>query len=159
MGHGKPPEPKDPESTAPDSRSRSAPGVTPASAQGSPADRRSQRVHIHIPVLVYGNWKGEPFREETQTEVVNAHGARIVLATPVEKGQRLYLTHAGRHEELICRVVYIGAVEEGKTRIGIEFEQPAPRFWQIAFPPEDWDPSERKLPQAHPQAHPRKPHR
>jgi hypothetical protein len=24
--------------------------------------------------------------------------------------------------------------------VGIEFDEPAPRFWRVAFPPEDWSP-------------------
>jgi hypothetical protein len=30
--------------------------------------------------------------------------------------------------------------ETGATEISVEFESPSPRFWHIAFPPEDWTP-------------------
>jgi len=30
----------------------------------------------------------------------------------------------------------------------IRLVAPAPRFWRITFPPEDWNPADRKLPTA-----------
>jgi hypothetical protein len=36
-------------------------------------------------------------------------------------------------------VVDAGSKSDGKTEVGIEFLEPAPRFWHIAFPPEDWN--------------------
>jgi hypothetical protein len=40
-------------------------------------------------------------------------------------------------------------VESEKAELGIEFLEPQPRFWGIAFPPEDWSRAERKMPAAH----------
>jgi hypothetical protein len=37
-----------------------------------------------------------------------------------------------------CKVVYLGSTESGKVQVGVEFLQPAPQFWRIVFPPEDW---------------------
>jgi hypothetical protein len=37
---------------------------------------------------------------------------------------------------------------EDKTEVGLEFSEPVPRFWRITFPPEDWNPADRKLPTA-----------
>ena len=40
--------------------------------------------------------------------------------------------------ELQGQVVDMGGEQAGKIEVGIEFPEPSPRFWRIAFPPEDW---------------------
>ncbi len=110
--------------------------------------RRSQRVHIEIPVWVYGHLKDEPFQEEALTVIVNAHGALINLSKPMAVGEKMFLAHKTAGKDILCQVVHVGPTENGKTQIGIEFTEPAPKFWNIVFPPEDWKPTERKVPQA-----------
>lgn len=78
--------------------------------------------------------------EETQTLIVNAHGALIQLALTVEMGQLLVIKNKQTMEQLVCRVVHLGAEQLGKYEVGIEFEAPSPRFWRITFPPADWTP-------------------
>ncbi len=78
--------------------------------------------------------------EETYTLIVNAHGALIHLALTVEIGQLLGIKNVQTMEQLVCRVVNLGPDQTGKREVGIEFEQPSPRFWRIAFPPSDWTP-------------------
>ena len=41
-------------------------------------------------------------------------------------------------EELQGEVVEIGEPHAGKSEVAVEFLEPSPRFWRIAFPPEDW---------------------
>jgi hypothetical protein len=103
--------------------------------------RRSRRVYLSMPVVVYKDGPG-PNRpsEETCTLTVNAHGALILLRMPVEQGQRLMLQNGKTQQELACRVVNLGRSQEGKIEVGVEFERPAQNFWHIAFPPEDWSP-------------------
>lgn len=111
------------------------------------ARNRTTRVQIAIPVFIYGNNdSGAPFQETTETSAVNANGCLIVLAAPVEKEQPLLLTNIKTNEEITCHVVTLGNVVKGKTEVGIRFAQPSPRFWGIGFPPEDWDPANRKRP-------------
>ena len=69
---------------------------------------------------------------------VSAHGALISLAIGVAADQRLVLKHALSGEEQECRVIFIQKKLSGPTDVGIEFRQPAPNFWGIAFPPSDW---------------------
>ena len=108
---------------------------------------RTTRVHLAISVFIYGNNEsGEPFKEITQTLAVNANGCLVELATPVSKDQSLLLTHMKSNQEMTCTVVTLGKILNGKAQVGLSFAQPAPRFWGLAFPPDDWDPSERKLP-------------
>src|SRR5579863_2944752 len=99
----------------------------PLSAEELPLDkgrRRSLRVMLSVTVIVRGkNAEGNAFEEETKTLVVNAHGALI---------------HLGTQEAQQSRIVYVGTtMHGGKAQVGIEFDKPAPKFWQISFPPED----------------------
>ena len=110
---------------------------TPSSPSG-PARRRSQRVFIQTKVVVFGKAGAQQFQEETATQAVNAHGALVLLKQPVTHGQRLVLTNATTHEDVECRVVFLGPKQGDQTQIGVEFLKPAPNFWHISFPPEDW---------------------
>ena len=104
--------------------------------------RRSQRVCVSVHVVVtWGGATGKPASEETKTLIVNAHGALILLRKRVQVNDLLKLRNAKTQEELACRVVDLSAADQlGATNVGIEFVEPAPRFWHIAFPPEDWTP-------------------
>lgn len=101
--------------------------------------RRSQRLALSVPVVAYRSQKlGLPFSEGTRTLMVSAHGALISLTAKVLADQRLVLKHALSGEEQECRVVFTQKNLMGPTEVGIEFRQPAPNFWHIAFPPGDW---------------------
>jgi hypothetical protein len=69
--------------------------------------------------------------------VVNAHGALIHLAMEVEKNELLAIRNWSTAEERHSRVVQIGE-DSSRNEVAIEFTEPAPSFWQIAFPPADW---------------------
>jgi hypothetical protein len=113
--------------------------------------RRSQRVVLTVPVLVYRRPKDGPrFFEGTHTLVVSAHGALVVvsahgalvgLAANVAPGQRLVLQHSLTGEEQECRIVFADEKRTGPTKVAVEFQQAAPNFWHIAFPPTDWAPT------------------
>jgi len=110
--------------------------------QGAPDAnlRRSQRVILSLAVVVRTEDvpRDASFEEETRTLVVNLHGALITLASRVKKGQKLRLINSRTHVEQLCRVVYMGSPTDGKAQVGVEFLKPAPDFWHISFPPEDW---------------------
>jgi len=94
---------------------------------------------LSIRILVGGDRPdGKRFSEETLTSVVNAHGALILLAETATLGQLLTIRNVKSGDELLGEVVDVGAVHEGKFDVGVEFLEPCPRFWRIAFPPEDW---------------------
>lgn len=113
--------------------------VVPSQSTDKDKRRRSQRVKIEIPLVVQTQADSRgPASEKTHTMVVNAHGALIALAMKVSIGQLLTITNAKTDEELDCHVAYIGPAQTEKPQVGIEFEKPAPRFWHIGFPPEDW---------------------
>src|SRR3982075_1566298 len=99
--------------------------------------RRSQRVIVSVPVTVSneGGSREAAFQEETQTLVVNAHGAMIALAAKVVKGQTLRVKNRATQEEQQCKVVYLGPASGGKAQVGVDFTSKAPDFWRIAFRP------------------------
>lgn len=102
--------------------------------------RRSQRVILTLPVTVrtVDGPNDAAFKEDTQTLVVNVHGALVLLAGKVTKGQKLALTNHSTQMEQECRVASIGQQSAGKTQVGVEFLKPSPDFWRISFPPADW---------------------
>ena len=115
--------------------------TTPIRLQKYTNQRRSQRVMLSMKILVGGErLNGQRFSEETFTAVVNAHGALILLAERVRSGQLLTIRNFKSGEALQGKVVDVGAVQDSKSEVGIEFLEPSPRFWRIAFPPEDWTP-------------------
>jgi hypothetical protein len=101
------------------------------------AKRRSQRLLLQVTVFIRREEPAE-FTEETRTLVVNAHGALVTLAASIQKGQTLYMKNKATGEEQACRVAYAGAQRDGVAQAGLEFIQPAPEFWRINFPPENW---------------------
>ena len=110
-----------------------------SSAGATSTKRRSMRVLLSIPVSVTGKTaKGDQYSEETRTLVVNAHGALVALASPMAAQQKVSLTNLTTHDTLDCTVTHLGTVQAGKTQIGLEFVSPAPGFWKIDFPPDDW---------------------
>jgi PilZ domain len=117
-----------------------------AATENASDRRRSVRVHISMPILVRGHNGTQAFQEETVTVSVNAHGCMVRLATQLKKGQEVSLINPKTAEELPCSVIFLGQKEAGKMEVGVEFAEPSPVFWRISFPPEDWDPSERKRP-------------
>jgi hypothetical protein len=103
--------------------------------------RRSQRIFMSVNVRVRGkDANGKTFEEQTETVAVNAHGALVLLDVPVEVGQRLNIWHRSTQEATDSGVVFVGAKQAGKIQVGLQFLEPSPRFWRVAFPPDDWTP-------------------
>ena len=103
--------------------------------------RRSSRMFTRIPVRAVGkNNQGRRFRENSQTIVVNAHGALLYLNETLEMGADLTLVNPVTEEEQECRIVYLGDLCDKGQRVGVEFLSPAPRFWGVDFAPKDWPP-------------------
>jgi hypothetical protein len=103
--------------------------------------RRSQRVLMQVGVHIRGNdAQNKPFEEKTDTLAINAHGALVALKTRITSGSKLKMKHNMTEEDQECHVVFLGPVREGKAEIGLEFSEPRPTFWRVAFPPEDWTP-------------------
>jgi hypothetical protein len=123
------------------------PGLSPKGPSQNPVARRSLRVAIDMPVeVVAESLDGMTIRQDTRTTVVGAHGALLVLATTTEIKPSLLLINKKTGGEAQCRVAYQKRIESGKVELGIEFVDPQPRFWRIAFPPDNWSRADRKMP-------------
>ena len=122
-------------------------GLASRNLSTSPTARRSSRVAIDMPVEIFGQASsGKVFREETRTIVVNAHGALLMMTSiPLIKPSVLLVNKKTRTEAQ-CRVIFQKETEPGKGEMSVEFVDPQPRFWGIAFPPEDWNNADRKKP-------------
>ena len=108
--------------------------------------RRSQRVLLRLPVLVIGRGPdGQHVSENAFTASVNAHGALILLSMRVEVGQRILCRNPDTLEEQFVRVIHVTPAPEGKTEVGVAFLKPAPKFWRISFPPDDWTPKDPEI--------------
>ena len=103
------------------------------------AERRSQRIPLDVPLVIKGRTHGgRDFREETFTLSASAHGVLLALKTSVSLGQKVQLLNQKTWDEVEGQVVYVGLPHAGLTRVGIEFDQPAPDFWSLTIPPADW---------------------
>jgi PilZ domain len=108
--------------------------------------RRSQRVLMQVHVRIRGTDSlSKSFEEQAVTLAINAHGALVAMKHRLSSGAKVQLRHNTTDEEQECHVVHLGPVREGKIEIGLEFSEPRPGFWRVAFPPEDWT---RKSPEA-----------
>jgi hypothetical protein len=98
--------------------------------------RRSARLPTQVTVVVCGQSpENQRFEEETSTLSINDHGALVVLATEVTLGQRVLLMNSQTWNERAGRVTRLGAVDGGRTQVGIEFAEPSPGFWPLGAPP------------------------
>jgi hypothetical protein len=105
------------------------------------ARRRSQRVLMQVAVRIRGvDSQGKAFEEFTETLAINAHGALVLLEARTISGATVKLQHKRTEEEQECHVAFLGPVRGGRAEIGLEFSEPRPSFWRVAFPPEDWTP-------------------
>lgn len=93
---------------------------------------------MDVPLVVSGNSaERQPFREETFTVTVSAHGALLMMATKVALGQNLRLANSAS-EEREGKVSFIGPFHAGLAQVGVEFLQPSPEFWPVSSRPRDW---------------------
>jgi hypothetical protein len=101
--------------------------------------RRSERVMLRMTVVVLAeDEERKRIHEETQTQVVNAHGGLMLMRGKLHVGQSFILRNPRNGMESACRAVR--AEEHGREfyQIAFEFAEPYPNFWPIVFPPVDW---------------------
>jgi len=68
--------------------------------------RSSERMALRIPIVVYGFTKERgAFHEETETQIVNASGALVMLKTKLAIGDSVFLMQKGNGLEQEVRVV------------------------------------------------------
>jgi hypothetical protein len=120
--------------------------VSNGEGEARPAsNRRSSRVVIDIPVTLFGQSSDRKmFKEQAKTLTVSAHGALVSLKADVDPQRPVLMANPRTGMEVQCRVANRKSTKDGGSEIGLEFANPLPKFWGIHFPPEDWDPAERK---------------
>jgi len=97
-------------------------------------ERRSPRLELFVPVLVYGYANDDtPFHDTTRTLSVSTHGALVILDAAVQRGQPILLANCKTEAEEECRVVYVGPESDGKRTVGIAFRRSAVSFWGLTY--------------------------
>jgi hypothetical protein len=134
-----------PEIHVPDSKIPIAPAVDRTMEK-----RRSRRVQIAMPVIIRGERGSEPFEEKGLTAAVNAYGCMLRLSATLERGEQVTIINTVTLDEQLCTVTFLGQSDGAKAEVGLEFPTPCPQFWRMYFPPDDWDPADRKLPASSP---------
>ncbi len=102
--------------------------------------RRSQRVHLAIPVdVAWETSDGARHSEHAKSEVVNAYGGLLQMNEPYPSFKQVVeLSHLPKHQSSRAIVVWIMEPEDGKpARIAVELAIPSQAFWGISFPPAD----------------------
>jgi PilZ domain len=108
--------------------------------------RRSQRVLLRMPILVIARGSDQRHVSENAfTTNVSAHGALLLMSMRVALNQKILIRNTETLEEQFVRVVHVTPVAEGKSEVGVEFLKPAPKFWRISFPPDDWTPKDPEI--------------
>jgi hypothetical protein len=109
----------------------------------SPSDasnrRRSERVMLQMRVKVLAETPDRiHVEEDTHTLVVNAHGGLMKLKAELLVGQPFILVNPQTGIEQSCRVVRVDQPSPDYFAVAFEFDRPAPKFWPVTFPPQDW---------------------
>jgi hypothetical protein len=102
------------------------------------ASRRSRRISLDVPLVVHAESASHKFREETYSLSISAHGVLLTLKNPVTLGQKVLLMNRRNWDEREGRVAFIGPMQSGLTRVGVQFTRPAPEFWSLHPLPVDW---------------------
>jgi hypothetical protein len=103
------------------------------------AIRRSTRLPLEVPVLVTSLDAAQPFSEQCNTTLVNAHGCGLIVPRMLAHGiqVRLEIVSAKRHTTArVAEVVPLGGDPE-TWLIGLELDVPG-NFWGIEYAPTDW---------------------
>jgi hypothetical protein len=100
--------------------------------------RRSQRVLLRVRVNIYVNLKGQQTTLEVRTLSVNPFGGMIISAENLAPQTRLVLENTVTQQRVACCVVRTAKEMPDGFHIPIQFDAPAPKFWMIDFPPDDW---------------------
>jgi hypothetical protein len=103
--------------------------VSPKATKKTP--RSSERMALRIPIVIYGFTKERgAFHEETETQIVNASGAMLMLKTKLAIGDSVFLMQKGNGLEQEVRVVYLDPYSDRETKVGVAFKCPIPDFWR-----------------------------
>ena len=107
----------------------------------SPADtRRSTRLSISLPIVIHGkDAQQNAFRENSQTLIVNKHGAKLVTAQQLSVGAEVLIENPALGSIAKANVVWVSVKRNarGLHEVGIQLVE-AQNIWGLEFPPDDW---------------------
>ena len=104
--------------------------------------RRSQRVTLRVEVQLLVSIHGNETAIQACTVSVNDHGALLSCEHFFAANDRFTLEHKFTRSRIACRVTRKPQEAASGYQVAVEFEKAAPNFWEIAFPPRDWQPME-----------------
>lgn len=105
--------------------------LSPAAYAAKKASRSGARIAVHVPVVIYGfGGSSGSFKEETETVVVNAGGALVLLKARLSVGDTIHLIDRLTGTEQQMRVAYLDRYSERESRVGLAFKTPMPNFWR-----------------------------
>ncbi len=98
--------------------------------------RRSQRVHLAIPVEVGWQEDHEHVSEHAETEVLNAYGALLRMKPHLPIPIDVELSRPREGLSTPARVVgFREPTPKGLLGVAVELAAPSETFWGISFPP------------------------
>ena len=103
--------------------------------------RRSSRIEFVTPVFLSGrDATGQPFRELTQTSLVNLHGCRLRTSYRVLVGMLVTLEcpRAGTMGKAVCVKVWDPTEGLPGHEIAVQLIKPQ-NLWAVPNPPADWE--------------------
>ncbi|MDE3181703.1 MAG: hypothetical protein KGM47_18815 [Acidobacteriota bacterium] len=118
-------------------------GQAPSPQTGEDAGanrRRSTRLFVAVPVVISGkDARGEQFREDTWTTVINKQGASIATSQELVPGSEIVIENPPLRIQVKARVVQFSEKSSppGVNHAGVELLEPK-NVWGIQYPPVDW---------------------
>jgi len=109
--------------------------------EGITPPRRSSRIEFVTPVFLSGrDAGGQPFRELTQTSLVNLHGCRLRTSYRVVVGMLVTLecSRAGTMGKAVCVKVWDPTEGVAGHEIAVQLIKPQ-NLWGVPNPPADWE--------------------
>jgi hypothetical protein len=104
---------------------------TAESSENKKKPRSSERLPLHVAVVIYGWTKNQgSLQEETSTLLVNASGALLTLKSKVEVGETAFLINKASREEQEIRIVYVEQIPDGNTLVGVALKYSSAQFWK-----------------------------
>jgi len=99
-----------------------------------PERRRTTRLSLQIPLTVRCRLpEGETIDLKASTYIVSAHGALVLMDTPLIPGQTVKVFNEHTAKSVDCGVTSLREKRERRC-VGMAFVTPNVDFWHIVFP-------------------------
>lgn len=95
--------------------------------------RRAQRVLLRVPIRV--KVAGKTQAVEGSTHTVSATGALIVLAEALPQGTKITIENVTTQKVVEAHIPRPPQFSQEGSLVPVEFDAPAPNFWNVFFPP------------------------